>query len=236
MSTIGRIVIPLVCILLLAWSLLPSLKRAKEQARKARCMGNLMRIRLHLKQYALDHDDVFPWEGSERDRYYRFFGKLHPKYADDLEVFQCPSSTDKVMQVKYRRIPKGLFKESECRSGLSYAYGHNQGEPWTEEAPSTTSIAADKYTTQDYTKDPFPKGRYPNHWKGKIQRIGGGRNVVRVDGSVRWDDNTEFLEADYEWDVKVRMSVTNPEYEPDEDSDPEHDQTGPDWWSDPPDK
>ena len=46
---------------------------------------------------------------------------------------------------------------------------------------------------------------------------------MKNDGSVGWEDNTSELEAD-------------PGTEFESSGDPEYDQTGSDWWSDPPDK
>ena len=239
---IGSIIVTLAFVVLLACLLLPALNRAREQARRPRCLSNLKQIGLHLKQYALDNDDVFVWKSSEQDRYYRFFGRLHPEYADDLEIFRCPSSSDRSMSARTNRKDGDLFKESECRGSLSYAYGHNQAKPWTEEARDTVRIAADKYATEDYAANPNSRHKPANHniKHYKRNRLRGthqiGRNIVCVDGSARWDNNWGPLEADPDWDINAGVSITDPEYEPDENSDPKHDQTGPDWWTDPPDK
>jgi type II secretory pathway pseudopilin PulG len=213
---------------ILAFLLLPGLFRAREGARRARCMSNLKMVGLALKQYALDNDEAFPWDASEQERYYRFFGKLHPFYADDLELFHCPSSHDRLMLVENRGDPNSLFKESECKSGLSYAYGicgATAGEPapWTESAPSSARIATDKYATHDYDAELHPRNRPFNHSRRGCNDRNGGRNFICLDGSARWDDDVRMLEAD-------------PETEFEESNDPKHDQTGTDWWSDPPDK
>ena len=83
----------------LAFLLLPGLLKARIGARRTKCLNNLKQIGLSLKQYALDNDEVFPWASSEQNQYYRFFGKLHPQYTHDLEVFRCPSSRDRLMRV-----------------------------------------------------------------------------------------------------------------------------------------
>ncbi len=197
--------------------------RAHVGAQRARCLSNLKLVGLAMKQYALDNDEVFPWDESEQNRYYRFLGKLHPDYADELELFQCPYSRDRPMRLVNRGDPGSLFKESECKSGLSYAYGHKQGKPWTEEAPSSTRIAADKYATQDYLEERRPAHKPTNHPHRRFFGKPGDRFVVRADGSARSDDDLRMLEA-------------NPDAEFNESGDPKHDQTGPDWWSDPPDK
>jgi len=139
------------------------------------------------------------------------------------------------MRLVNRGDPGSLFKESECKSGLSYAYGHNQGKPWTEKARGSTRIAADKYATHDYLEELRPARRPTNHPQPRFLGKPAARFVVCVDGSPRSDDDLRMLEANPEWNVNWDVSPGE-EYPSDEGSDPEHDQTGPDWWSDPPDK
>ena len=198
------------------------LHRARECARSAKCLSNLKQLGLGLKQYSMENDEVFAWGDSASISYYRYLGKLHPEYAPDLTIFTCLSSRDHRMDLADRGASGKPFKKSECRKGLSYAYGHNQGKPWTENDPSTVRLAADKYATQDYTSGPFPKGRRINHWRSHGKPLI-GRNAVHADGSGIFDKSLTPLEAD-------------PETQIDEDTDPRTDQRGPDWFSDPPDK
>ncbi len=187
-----------------------------------RCLSNLMQLGLSLKQYSMENDEVFAWGDSASTSYYRYLGKLHPDYVSDLTLFTCPSSRDDPMDPADRGARGTPFKRSECRKGLSYAYGHNQGKPWTEDDPSSVRILAEKYATQDYTSGPFPKGRRINHSRRHGKPII-GRAVIHADGSGKFDNSKKPLEAD-------------PETRIDESSDPLNDQTGPDWFSDPPDK
>ena len=188
-------------------------------------------IGLALGQYALDYDDTYPWDSNETEGYYRFFGKLYPVYEKGLPVFTCPASSDRPMELDPGHIDGSLFTENECRRGLSYAYGHNQGKPWRRRDPSTTRLAADKYATHDYTTEPYPKNRPLNHMRGPnswglmVRNVPefGLRNCKSKDGGFRTTKEIGPLEAD-------------PETEFEKSGDPEHDQTGPDWWSDPPDK
>ncbi len=225
-----HLIILLIAISLCIFLLIPffQLTRFRDRLRP-RCMNNLKHIGLALKQYALDNNETFPWGGPETKPSCRFFGMLYPDYLSTLEVFRCPQSRDRIMDIKScQPRPANPFTVLACRSGLSYAYGHNRGNPWAEKAASTVRIAADKYTISDYSKK-APKGKPSNHQ-------GDGRNVVCLDGSAKWDNNKGMLEADPEWDVRAGMYIDDPEYEPDYESDPEYDQTGPEWWSDPPDK
>jgi hypothetical protein len=220
---------------ILAFLLLPGLLAAREGALRVRCLRNLEQIGWAMKQYALDNDQVFPWDEFQQDGYYRFLGKLHPNYVDKLDLFKCPTSHDRPMRLADRGDPNSLFKESECKKGLSYAYGHDQGKPWTENARSSTRILADKYATHDYVEEPRPRHRPANHPDRRHFGKPGDRSIVTVGGSGTWDDDLRMLEADPEWNVYWDVSP-GAEYEPHEGSDPKHDQTGTDWWSDPPDK
>ena len=230
----GCVIIPLVIIILMAALVIPALNRARECARRAKCLSNLKQIGLALKQYALDNKEVFPWEDN-LSLYCASFGKVHSSYAKDLDIFSCPSSSDRKMRKRFESRDNEAFTATECARSLSYAYCHNQGSPWTEDAQSTTRLSADKYTTQDYGIAMFPRNRRSNHWKGRTG-VQIGRNIVRIDGSAQWDNTEGKLEADPEWDEKAGMSVGNPEYKHLDDTHPESDQTGADWWSDPPEK
>jgi hypothetical protein len=222
-TALGCLLPAAVIAVFLALSLIIPLLGARESANRARCLSNLKQVALALKQYALDNDKVFPWDPSESDGYYRFVGKLHSQYARDLTVFVCPSSHDKVMSLEDGSDADRLFSEDQCRTGLSYAYGHDQGNPWTEAAPQSARLLADKYATEDYSANPFPSGRWPNHWRGKTRGVFIGRNAASSDGSARWDNEKGPLEAD-------------PETEFENSGDMGNDQTGLDWWSDPPGK
>jgi type II secretory pathway pseudopilin PulG len=235
----GCVIIPLVIIILLAALLIPALNKARESARRAKCLSNLKQIGLALKQYALDNKEVFPWEDNS-SLYCASFGKVYPAYANNLDIFRCPSSNDRKMRNRLESRDNEAFTANECARSLSYAYCHNQGYPWTEETRSTTRLAGDKYATQDYSVEPRSSHKPVNHYFSYKQEektiINIGRNVCRIDGSAQWDNSEKPLEADFEWDIKAGMSVGNPEYKHLDDSHPESDQTGTDWWSDPPDK
>jgi hypothetical protein len=105
-------------------------------------------------------------------------------------------------------------------------------------------VVADKYATHDYDAEPYSQryplnhSEWPNYW-GTMRRSVykyGERCFVRIDGSGASEKDIGLLEADPGWDVRTTMYANDTDYEPDDDSDPEHDQTGPDWWSDPPEK
>lgn len=99
---------------------------------------------------------------------------------------------------------------------------------------------SDKYAVQDYSDEINPSKKPCNHYitietEGE-KTINIGRQLCRLDGSAIWNNSKGMLEADPEWDAKVELFTNNPKYKPLDDSHPESDQTGADWWSDPPEK
>ncbi|MFC1672042.1 DUF4190 domain-containing protein, partial [Planctomycetota bacterium] len=66
---------------IMAGMLLPALARAREEARKAVCKGNLRQIGMSASMYAQDNNK-FPEKLSQ----------LYPEFAPDLNTFACPSS------------------------------------------------------------------------------------------------------------------------------------------------
>jgi hypothetical protein len=222
-----RIIVIFAIVLLLGGYILRSCDPTRPPLLK--CRSSLKQIALALKQYALDNNETFPF--TEHGEPYQALGKLHPDYASSIDVFRCPCSHDRKWDEKsiHEQNNKNgaLLRKDACQRSLSYAYGHNKGKPWTEKAPSSTRIAADKYATEDYS-DGDNRKRPSNH--------ADGRNFARFDGSAAWDNSRNLLEADPECDIKVGMSIDDTQYKALKDSDPEHDQTGEDWWSDPPEK
>jgi hypothetical protein len=201
----------------------------REEARRAKCMNNLKQIGLALREYAHDNNEVLPFgDGVEP---YQAFGKLHPSYAVALEIFRCPSSKDEKWDASTAHEDyksQAPFKKGACMLSLSYSYSHNRGNPWEKETSINTRVCADKYAAVDYSKG--DDVRKPSNHRTV------GNNILLLDGSVKWIIGKKPIEIDPEWDIKAGMSVKDPEYRKDIESDPEGDQTGSDWWSDPPKK
>jgi prepilin-type N-terminal cleavage/methylation domain-containing protein len=59
--TLIELLVVLAIIVILAALLLPALARAKEQARRVKCISNLKQVALAAKTYAMDHEGDFPW-------------------------------------------------------------------------------------------------------------------------------------------------------------------------------
>lgn len=209
-------------------------KRPIEQGGHIKSTSHLKQIGLAMKQYALDNNDVYPFVGDDMEPY-QALGFLHPSYASSLEVFRCPSARDEKWDInkshQYNNRDGAPFTKDACAKSLSYAYSFNKDGngkgirgPWNESDPETVRIASDKYVTHDYSVDPDSKRRPSNHpIERKWWRYRGGRHVVYLDGSAKWEEIITPLDVD-------------PKTEYENSGHPESDQTDADWWSDPPEK
>jgi prepilin-type processing-associated H-X9-DG protein len=79
--------------------LIPALFRAREEARKSACLGNLKQIGLAMAIYANDHDDNYPPTLND----------LMPKYLTDEGLFHCPS--DRSDKPSYLYVPGFTAKD-----------------------------------------------------------------------------------------------------------------------------
>ena len=65
--TLIELMVVIAIIAILAALLLPTLARAKEQAKCAMCISNLKQIGLAFRTFSLDHEGVYPWRLSPQE-------------------------------------------------------------------------------------------------------------------------------------------------------------------------
>ena len=138
-------------------------------------------IGLAIKGYSQDYDGRYPWNAGSSKPAWTFLGMLYPEYvsAEELFVYKgCRDYKIKAMSLD-PDTPGQPFADTDL---ISFSYGIDARDPahptsWTENAPSTTLLLADKKAGI-----PLPSGseaRRISHW-------GNGRKVLRNDGSYKW--------------------------------------------------
>lgn len=177
--TLIELLIVIAVIAILASMLLPALKKAKEQAKLALCIGNQKQLGAGLCQYSIDFDDNMPWSVLEHVYLWtiaaqnsginpsivaRFGFDPGPKlnaailygkggYVQDPHVFFCPSDTRFLPSAEASPWPKGV-------TYYSYNYNfHGYGiNPWPYKAlyprysktPNTLPLFIDRVWSNSY--------------------------------------------------------------------------------------
>jgi prepilin-type processing-associated H-X9-DG protein len=170
--------------------ILPTFSRTSCGARHAYCLNNLKQIITAIKTYSPDYDEYYPTSAEPNQSidvstHYKELGILYPTYVTSLDVFCCSSSGDRMPRRYTSAYDNRPLLTREARQ-MSYAYSYDGSSgknlPWTEAAPSTTRILADRHASKRLT-------RHSNH---KMD----GRNVAFADGHVKWVSGTRKLLTD----------------------------------------
>src|SRR5262245_25655805 len=97
--TLIELLVVIAIIALLAALLLPSLARAKEHARRAKCVSNLKQVSLGIKLFAQDREGYYPWHTDtiEGGTYGPTAGQAWLNFSaasnefDTPKILACPS-------------------------------------------------------------------------------------------------------------------------------------------------
>lgn len=194
--TLIELLVTVAILMVLASLLLPALARAKEHARRIKCISNLKQITYAAKQFALDHDSRHPWhvKTSEGGTYgtsagvaWRNFRALSNELQSP-QVLVCPSDTD-------TKKMAGTFPEFASSAFRSNALSFFVGLDGYEQLP-LAMIAGDRNiaggpsdTCGSVADAPGAKAREykagnPSiRWRDTIHRLSG--DIAFADGSVQ---------------------------------------------------
>ena len=159
--TLIELLVVISIIILLTTIIVPNTARAREKARRAKCMNNLRGIAACLTMYAEDNGSRYP----------ETLGELYNEnYCPDLETFNCPSTPRRITGT----LGTGLGKAGGGTiTGSDYGYDGGRGDSFGGQ----NALVADKPasgTAEGRPNHPDPKGNEE------------GRNVMFASGTVRW--------------------------------------------------
>ena len=147
--TLIELLVVIAIISILAGMLLPSLQRAREVAKRAKCGNNLRQIALAVQMYASCFGGSYPTSASGNSQtQYEDLGILYPDFVSDLEVFVCASSGDR-MPRRTSETDNGMpFRARGEKENVSYAYGLDKSaanKAWTESAAGSSGSCVRPY-------------------------------------------------------------------------------------------
>ncbi len=145
--TLIELLVVIAIISILAGMLLPSLQRAREVAKRAKCGNNIRQIALAIRMYASCFGDSYPTSASgNATTQYEDLGILYPDFVSDLEVFVCASSGDRMPRRTSETDNGKPFRARDEKENVSYAYGLDKSaanKAWTESAAGSTVRSLD---------------------------------------------------------------------------------------------
>jgi len=181
--TLIELLVVIAIIAILSGLLLPALARAREKARRGKCVENMRQIGIGVSIYADDFEGRFPlannWMAPGADKPGMLTAPVYPQYFSELAIFHCPGNT------------RAEFPAPEDASlGASYPYmGLELAQyddilalfpPQYRQIPLSTRSPADCMVLSDDSS---------NHSSGS-RRTGG--NVLYIDGHVFWRNIGNF--------------------------------------------
>ncbi|MBL7215458.1 MAG: type II secretion system protein, partial [Phycisphaerae bacterium] len=132
--TLIELLVVIAIIAMLLAVILPSLRLAKEQARKVLCLSNLRQWHACWQMYLVDNNDKFTIGFDSNGGYHSWMDHMRPYYQTE-EIFTCPNAP---LQEKQPDCPasstgnywgttrgKWFATNSDTNSEFSGSYGYN---------------------------------------------------------------------------------------------------------------
>lgn len=169
--TLIELLVVISIIVVLITFIVPNTTKAREKARRAKCLNNLRVIATCLAMYAEDNGGAYPDN----------LGQLYNEdYCTDLEVFDCPSTPSRPAGTL------GTGKGSASTGTLSNSdYGYDPGH--NDTFGGQNALVADKPLSGT-------ESAKPNH--ADAREAEEGRNVLFASGTVRWVPTSEILDQE----------------------------------------
>lgn len=203
--TLIELLVVMAIIVALAALLLPPLARAKEHARRIKCISNLKQISLATKLFASDHDGKIPWHLSTNDggTYGTFAATAWRNFSavsndlDAPQVLVCPSDTAtksiagtwaEFMSPAYRSNALSFFVGLDGYEQLPIAILAGDRNITGGKADTCGSVA----NSPGVKSQEYKTGNTSIRWASGPHGAGG--DVALADGSVQRTDKRELQE------------------------------------------
>jgi prepilin-type N-terminal cleavage/methylation domain-containing protein/prepilin-type processing-associated H-X9-DG protein len=124
--TLIELLVVIAIIAILAAMLLPALARAKDQAKKAKCLSNLHQVGITMAMYTGDNHDRFPFSGASWPQLpfvdlLKLYSPYIPNRTNNGNFFFCPAEEGRGFNIEWV-LANGYFTTNQLLFPNSYYY------------------------------------------------------------------------------------------------------------------